>query len=142
MHSQPQIIPTLHKSMLLRMQNLLMRSSLRRFSARSLLVETRIMTQCLALSVKLPQNLFFRIISYQTKHQNLLNEFHLFLSLSFIIFIFFFDLNLDILTSSIFLLMCKYMERGSLSFPNNTRHVSGQNYGSLFFFLSVGLYPS
>lgn len=73
--SQPPIIPTLHKSMQLRMGSPLMRSSLRRSSARSLLDGMRSMTQCWVLFVKFPQNLFFQIMYYQIKHQRTKNDF-------------------------------------------------------------------
>lgn len=51
-----------------------MRWSLRRSSARSLLVGMRIMTQCWVLFGKLPQSLFFLIMSCQIKHQKLLQN--------------------------------------------------------------------
>lgn len=114
-------MPTLRKSTQLRMQNLLMRLSLRRFCARSLLVEMRITTPCWALFVKLPPSLFFRTISYQTKHQRLLKrwEFYLLLALLFVRFNFFIlNSNLDNFTSSGHCFSCaNTWKGGSLSFP-------------------------
>lgn len=109
--SQPSIIPTLHRSMQLKMQSLLMRLSLRRYFARSLLVGMRTMTQCLVQFVKLHQNLFFRITFCQIKHRKFLSDG------SSIRYFFSHFTPLERRFQGKFAVLCKIMQKGLSSFP-------------------------